>query len=425
MNDLIPGITITLILSAFFSGIEIAYLAANRLRIELMSQKGDIAAKITLYFVQNPSRFMTTTLVGNNIALIMYGVLSARIIEYNFIKFGWISPENHFLIFVAQTVISSIFVLIIAEFIPKSIFRSNPNTLLYFLAIPFIFFYYLFYPVVKLLDYLSRSLLNAFFNLKLSTQSIVYTRFDLMHYVEQSNPVDIDDPEQAEVDATIFKNAIEFHTVQVRECMTPRTELTGIDVLEDVAELKKMFIESGHSKILIYKDSIDNIIGYVHQVDLFKNPVSIDKIVMPIIIAPESMAAQDLLSQFLDKHKSMAVVVDEFGGTAGIVTVEDILEEIIGDIEDEHDTDNLLENKISDTEFEFNARLEIDYLNEEYGLKIPEGDYDTLGGFILDVHQDIPKIGEVIESNPYSFTILTMDKTKIQDVRLIIHPKEN
>lgn len=415
MERLYIIIIVTLILSAFFSGIEIAYLVANKLRIELKNQKGVLSARILSFFIKKPSHFLTTTLIGNNIALIVYGIWAAKLIELNLgIEFKESQPE--IVIFLIQTLLSSLVVLVFGEFIPKALFRNNPNNALTFLAFPFLIFYYILYPLVILIEFLSRFLLKYILKVNVGHVTPVYDRHDLMHYVTESAPAE--ENAEMDVDTQIFKNAIEFQSLKVRECMIPRTEIVAIEVTDSIESLKEKFTQSGHSKIVVYRESVDNIIGYVHIVDLYRAPKSLDKIVMPIIIATESMSANELMRQLIEKRRSIAVVVDEFGGTSGIVTIEDIIEEIIGDIEDEHDVDDTVEKKINNNEYIFSARLEIDYLNETYGLNLPEGDYETLGGLIYFVNQNIPKQNQVITSSPFEFTVLSVEQTKINEVKL-------
>lgn len=417
MNDsTILVILCTILLGAFFSGIEIAYLTANKLSIELKSQKGNFSARLISFFVKRPSFFFTTTLVGNNIAIVVYSIYSSSYIERLLVNSGYIRPDQDSLIFVLQTIISSIFILIFGEFIPKAVFRSAPNTTLSVLALPYRIFYYLMFPLVMLIDFLSRLILGAFTQMRFTVQTPEYDRQDLFHYVTESQATN--EERALEVDKQIFKNAIEFPSIQVRDCMIPRTEIEAIEVSTPIDEVRRLFIESGHSKLLVYKDNIDNIIGYIHVVDLYRSPKSVDKMVMPIMIATESMPASDLMRLLIEKRRSVAVVVDEFGGTSGMITIEDVIEEIIGDIEDEYDVDDTVERKINDNEFVFSARLEIDYINEKYNLNLPEGDYDTLGGLIFFVHQDIPLPQTVIECRPYIFTVLSTEQARIKEVKV-------
>jgi CBS domain containing-hemolysin-like protein len=402
---------ITLLFTAFFSGFEIAYLSANRLRIELKSLKGFLSGRILSFFVKHPSHFFTTTLVGNNIAVVFYSIYFTKLL----LTYG---AEDHSYTFLLHPILSSIIILILGEFLPKALFRSSPNRALGLLSLPFMLIYYLFYPLVMLIVFLSQGILRLLFNTRVSPEEPEFSRYDLFHYVAESNTAD--EQKSVEVDKQIFKNAIEFPSLRVRECMIPRTEIDAIEVTETIEKVKQVFIDSGHSKLLVYRESIDNIIGYIHLVDLYRNPKSIDKIVMPIIIATESMPASELMKQLIEKRRSMAVVVDEFGGTSGMITIEDVIEQIIGEIEDEHDVDDFVETKISDSEYIFSARLDIDYLNDTYDLQLPEGDYETLGGLIFYIHQNIPKEGTIVEMPPFQFTVLSMQQARINEVRLKI-----
>lgn len=326
-------------------------------------------------------------------------------------------PVQHpYLILALATILSTIIVLVIAEFLPKVLFRVNPDFLLDFFAIPFLLSYYILYPIVHSVTYISNFLIRLFFRSTITDNTPVFSKVDLDNYINESAQTDLD--EDADVNTEIFKNALDFGNVKLRNCMIPRTELVAIDLNEGVEALYNLFIESGHSKLLIYRDNIDNIIGYVHQVDMFKKPVSIQSVLIPIIIANETLSAHELLKQFTKNHKSMALVVDEFGGTAGIVTIEDILEMIFGEIDDEYDKEELTEQVIDENEYLFSARLEISYLNDTYPLNIPEGDYETLGGFILANHESLPKQGEVIQITPFEFTITSAGKTRINEVKM-------
>jgi CBS domain containing-hemolysin-like protein len=408
-------IAVTILLSAFFSGTEIAYLTANKLRIELNNQQGKPAARLMTFFVKHSSFFFTTTLVGNNIAIVLYSMYSEKLLT------PWLESvpfiHNNNLVIPVITVISSLFILVIGEFIPKAVFRSAPNSSLSIVAIPFRIFYILFFPLIILVDSLSRLILRYVMGMKVEEVTPQYDRQDLFHYVNESRS-NTDEIRAVEVDKQIFKNAIEFPAVQVRDCMIPRTDINAVEVTAPVNEVKSMFTETGHSKLLVYRENIDNIIGYVHVVDLYRNPASIDKMVMPIMIATESMTANTLLQQFIARRRSVAVVVDEYGGTSGMITIEDIIEQIVGDIEDEFDADDLVEKRITDHEYIFSARLEIDYLNEKYNLHLPEGDYETLGGLIIYVIQDIPRAGQIIQHDDFVFTILSTDQTRIQEVNV-------
>lgn len=410
-------IIITLTLSAFFSGIEIAFITANKLRIELKKTQGSFIARILGKYVKEPSRFISTTLVGNNFVIVIYGIYMGMVIESALRGMLPAPYENEVLILLVQTIVSTIVVLIFAEFLPKVLFRANPDRMLFALALPFSVFYFIFLPVTRFAEWTAIGMIKLFTKAPLPKQvNHSFTRIDLDQYISESANMDLD--EDTDVDAEMFKNALDFDKLKARDCMLPRTDVVGIELNEDIDELYKLFIESGHSRILLYQDTIDNIIGYAHQADMFKLPKQIKHILIPIIMVTESTPASDLLKRFTAERKSIALVLDEFGGTAGIATLEDILEEIIGDIDDEHDLEELLEKKINDVEFEFSARLEVDYLNETYDLEIPEGDYETLGGFIIAQHEDIPEAGEKLSLDGFKVTVLKQESARIEEVRL-------
>lgn len=408
-------ILITLLSTAFFSGIEIAFVSANKLRIELRNKQGHFTAKILSGFVKEPARFISTTLLGNAISLVVYGIFMEIILKphiHSVIPEG----EHEFAEILISSLISTIIVLVTAEFIPKVLFRINPDLMLEIFAVPFLVIYYLFSPVVNFVVWLSKWMIRVFFNSTVSENVPIFSKIDLDHYVSQSANMDLE--EDADVDTEIFKNALDFGSIKLRNCLVPRTELVAIEINASIEELHTLFMESRHSKILIYRDNIDNIIGYVHQVEMFNGPKSIQSILLPIHITHETVSAQQLLTELNKQRKSVALVVDEFGGTAGIVTVEDIIENIFGDIDDEHDTEDLREQQINENEFIFSARLEIKYLNDNYEFDLPEGEYDTLGGFIISHHEDIPAVNEVIKIEPFEFHILSMQKTRIDIVKM-------
>lgn len=416
-------ILITVALSAFFSGIEIAFITASKLRIELKSKQGSFIARILSVYVKEPSRFISTTLVGNNIVLVIYGIFMGAVLEGAIRGILPVSYQNEAVILLVQTFISTAFVLVFGEFLPKILFRSNPDQMLFGFALLFQGFYYLFIPVSRLVEWISINIIALITRVRPQKQkSYAFTRLDLDHYITESANMDLE--EDADIDAEMFKNALDFDKLKARDCMVPRTEVVAIELEEPIDELYKLFLESGHSKILVYKDSIDNIIGYVHQVDMFKHPKQIKNILIPIIMVTESAPANELLKKFTAERKSIALILDEFGGTAGIVTLEDVIEEIIGDIDDEHDVEELLEKELGNGEYEFSARLEVDYLNENYTLDIPEGDYDTLGGFIISHHEDIPDAGETLTIEHFEITILKKEGARIDEVRLKVLEQE-
>ncbi len=417
-NNLIV-IFVTLVFSAFFSGVEIAFISADKLQIELSNKQGEISGKILSRFLNKPSWFISTTLIGNNVALVVYGIFMAFVLEP--MISAWL-PEfvnSEVSVFVVQTIMATFIVLFTAEFIPKSLFLINPNKMLSFFAIPIYGIYLLMFPAVLLIVVLSRFMIEKVLRFEYSEDKPVFGLTDLNQYFRRILRQQAETANQ-EIDAKIFTNALEFKTVKVRECLVPRTELVTVDIEDSIEDLRQAFIKSGYSKILVYKESIDDIIGYCNSIELFKKPKKISDILSPIMIVPETVPANELMIQLITERKSIALVVDEFGGTSGIVTIEDIIEEIFGDIQDEHDEEDLLEQKIDFNTFLLSARQEIDYLNEKYGWDLPMGDYDTLGGLILSIVEDIPKENEVINIFPYIFTIISIQDNRIDKVKLTI-----
>ncbi len=415
---LLPPIIISLVFSAFFSGIEIAFVSADKLHIELRGKKGDTAAGILSTFVKNPGQFIATTLVGNTIALVIYGVFMARLLDPIIQDMLPDILNNDASLLIIQTILATLVVLITAEFLPKSIFMINPNWMLTILSFPMLLIYWVMYPVVWLVVYISRLLIVHVFNLEYSEDKPAFRLTDLDNYIK--NTLLSDEESKVELDTKIFNNALEFKTIRVRECMNPRTEIVAVDIDDPIDELREAFVESGHSKIIIYRESIDDVIGYCHSLELFKKPKSISDILTPIMIVPETMLANELMIQFIAERKSISLVVDEYGGTSGIVTIEDIIEEIFGEIQDEHDDEDLEEQKLDEHIFQLSARHEIDYLNEKYGWDLPIGDYETLNGLILSETGDLPKEGETVELGPFLFTIMSVEDIRIDQVKLII-----
>ncbi|PCH69214.1 MAG: hemolysin [Bacteroidales bacterium] len=417
MNELIV-IFIMLALSAFFSGMEIAFIAANRLRMELDRNKNTVTAKLISIFSRFPGHFISTLLVGNNIALVIYGILMAKLLEPSIAT--WVDSES--LILAVQTFISTILILVTAEFIPKTLFRINPNLALNLFALPVMFFYILFYPITSFTIFLSKKIIRKVFNTNITEdeETKAFGKVDLDHLVQEGQETKTIAEDDLH-DIKIFRNALDFSKVKLRECIVPRNEIEAMEVNGKIEDITQRFIETGFSRIFIYKESIDNIIGYIHSSVIFKNPQSIKAGLSNIIIVPETMPAHKLLNLFTREHKSVAVVVDEFGGTAGIVTMEDIMEEIFGEIEDEHDDIDLEEQKISDTEYILAGRLEIDYLNDKYELNLPESeDFETLNGFLLFTHESIPKHNETLRIENFNFKILEVSNTRVVKVRLTI-----
>lgn len=403
-----------LAMSAFFSGLEIAFISSNKLRIELKSNQGVRWARICARYIRTPSRFISTILVGNNIALVVYGIVMEEILRHVLLE-PYMPDSGEGLQLIVATIISTIIVIVLAEFLPKAIFRLNPSGLMSVLIYPFQVFAYLLMPVVRFTLWLAKTILRLILKKEFTEESPSFTKVDLDYYISEGHSSNQENSH--EVDTHILKNAMKFGNVKVRDCMVPRTELVGIEYGDTIENLEKLFIESGHSKVLVYKDNIDHIIGYVHHVDMFKQPESIHSILIPIMITNESKPVNELLNDFTLYRKSIALVVDEFGGTGGIVTTEDIIEEIFGEIEDEHDeNDDIIERKITDLEYEFSAKLEVDYLNNEYNLHIPTGEYDTLGGFIIAMHESIPQEGEAIIIEPFQFKVLSSQGNRLDTV---------
>lgn len=408
-------IILSILTSAFFSGIEIAFISANKLLIELKSKQGSLSARILSPFVNNPSRFISTTLVGNNIGLVVYGIYMGAFLNPYITQYIPGTANSTMLLLLVQTLVSTLIVLVTGEFLPKVLFRINPDIILRVLSIPFLLSYYLFWPLVHFITWLAKVILNTVFRVQFSETTPVFSKVDLDQYINDS----VEDlAEDADVDTEMFKNALDFGNVRLRDCMTPRTELVSFDIDATTDELYQKFKETGLSKILVHQGTVDHIIGYTHQKDLFKKPHSIRAILIPIEIAPETMSANELLNTFTRTRKSIALVVDELGVTAGIVTIEDIMEEIFGEIEDEHDVEQLAEVQLNEKDFIFNARLEVDYLNNKYELNIPEGDYNTLGGYIIAVHENIPNKGEVITIGKFQFTIISVSRNRINELKL-------
>nr|WP_314473816.1 hemolysin family protein [uncultured Capnocytophaga sp.] len=403
----------TLALSAFFSGFEIAYVSSNKVHLEILKKQEGVIANVLTKLTRKPSKLLATMLVGNNVALVVYGfemgkVMTALLPEF-FQNVLW------------HTIISTLIILITAEFMPKVFFQIYANQLLKIFAIPAYFFYLLFYPLSSFVMWISDFVLRVFFKTKGDYVPLSFTKVELVDYIsEQLENV----PKKEEMDSEVqmFQNALEFSGVKAREIMIPRTEIVAVELNESIENLIATFVSSGFSKILIYNENIDDILGYVHSFDMFKKPKNIKEVLIPIVNIPETIQINEVLNLLTRKRKSMAVVLDEYGGTSGIVTLEDIVEELFGEIEDEHDKDKFIEEQLSETEYLFSARLEVEYLNETYHLEIPESEeYETLGGFIVLHNEGIPTQGEKIEISPFTFVIEACSQTKIETVRLIVN----
>jgi len=408
-------IFLSIIASAFFSGMEIAFVSANKLQIEIEKQKGNFISKILTKLTKNPSNFITTMLVGNNIALVIYGYFMGDLL------ISFIEPyiANAFIILLTQTFISTIIILVTAEFIPKALFRIYDNEALHFFAIPSYVFYLIFYFISIFISKISNFILKTFFNTFEDEVSQEFSKKELGNFISEQLETNNDDDIDSEIQ--IFQNALEFHNVKAREIMVPRTEIVALDVHENISKLKDVFIETGFSKILIYKNSLDNIIGYVNAFDLFKNQKSIRYMLRIVEFVPESMTIKNILKNLSKKKKSVAIVLDEYGGTSGLITKEDIIEELFGEIEDEHDNIELTDVKINSREYLFSARLEIDYINETYEINLPKEDaYETLGGFIVNHTENIPKLEDLILIANFQFTIKKVSSSKIEEIYLKI-----
>ena len=408
-------ILITLIFSAFFSGTEIAFVTSSKLQIELQKKQGLLSGKILAFFTQKPSRLINTALVGNTIALVIYGYFMALILEPMITKGVPEYLANPGTVLVIQTLLSTLLVLFTAEFTPKSIFLINPNRLLTVLAYPTMIIFIIMFPLVWVIEQMSRFIIVYILRQKYSQDRPLFGLTDLRLYIQTNTHKDIKET-KVELDTKIFNNALEFKTVKVRECMIPRTEISAVELDDSIEDLKREFMESGHSKVLVYRESIDEVIGYCHALALFKKPQDIDSILSTILIVPETMLVNELMIQFIQERKSLALVVDEFGGTSGLVSLEDVIEEIFGEIQDEHDDEDWIEEKIEENKYMFSARHEIDYLNEQYHFNIPEGDYDTLGGFILSVTENIPHVNETVLISPFKIKIVAMEDARIDRV---------
>lgn len=405
-------ILISMLLSAFFSGMEIAFVSSNKMHLELEKKKDTLLAKVLKRLTQKPSKFITTMLVGNNISLVIYGYFMGDLLMGLFGDY----IQNEFLLLLTQTFISTIVILVTAEFLPKAVFRIYANESMNLFAFPAYFFFLLFYVFSRFITALSDFFLRVFFNASEDQVQLAFTKAELGHYIDEQLESAED---QVDSEIQIFQNALDFHNVKAREAMIPRTEIVAVEVHDSTNNLKQLFMDTGMSKIMVYNNSLDDIIGYAHFFDLFKKPKNIRSILLPIEIVPETMMIHDILNDLILKSKSVAIVLDEYGGTSGLITIEDIIEELFGDIEDEHDSFNLLEEKINDREFKFSTRLEVDYINEEYGLNLAEDStYETLGGLIVNHTENIPSIGEIIEIGNYRFTILKVTASKIEEVYL-------
>ena len=413
--SIIIYLLITMAFSAFFSGMEIAFVSVDKLRFE-MDRKGGVSSRILSLFFRNPNDFISTMLVGNNIALVIYGILMAQIIGDNLLA-GWIT--NHFVMVLIQTVISTLIILVTGEFLPKTLFKINPNLVLNVCALPLFICYIILYPISKFSSGVSYLFLRLF-GMKVNKEASAkaFGKVDLDYFV-QSSIDNAESEETLDTEVKIFQNALDFSTVKIRDCIVPRTEVVAVALDTSLEELKNRFVDSGISKIIVYDGNIDNVVGYIHSSEMFRNPKDWRDHVKEVPIVPETMAAHKLMKLFMQQKKTIAVVVDEFGGTSGIVSLEDLVEEIFGDIEDEHDNTSYICKQIGEHEYVLSARLEIEKVNETFDLDLPESDdYLTVGGLILNQYQSFPKLHELVSVGKYQFKIIKVTATKIELVRL-------
>ena len=418
MTQIIVYLLIAMALSAFFSGMEIAFVSVDKLRFE-MEKKPGIISSILSYFFHHSNNFISTMLVGNNIVLVVYGMLMAQIIETH-----WLAgiPMNQFALLLIETVISTLIILVVGEFLPKTLFKINPNLMMKVFAIPLYLFYIILYPISKFSSGLSYIFLRLFgMDVNKDVSDKAFGRVDLDYFVTSSIE-NAENEDELDSEVKIFHNAMDFSSVKIRDCIVPRTEIVAVDVSDPMSKLMNEFIESGISKVIVYDGNIDNIVGYIHSSEMFRNPTDWHKSIKKIPIVPETMSAHKLMSIFMQEKKSIAVVVDEFGGTSGIVSLEDLVEEIFGDIEDEHDNTSYICKQVGENEYLLSGRMEIEKVNETLDLDLPESDdYLTVAGLILDVYQSFPKLHDVVTVGKYEFKMIKMTATKIEIVRLKVN----
>ena len=413
------GIILAMVFSAFFSGVEMAFVSSNKLYFELKAKQNILSAKIIAHFNQSPSQFIGTMLIGNTLSLVAYGIFMEEFLHHLILaNLPWIT--NVIIARLIASIVATIIILTTSEFTPKSIFLINPDAILEFLAIPIWIINTLMFPLVWLTVGLSKWFITRVLRLSYSEEKPAFGLTDLNHYLQNLNRK-VSTEEENEVDTKIFHNALEFKQVKVRDCMIPRTEITAIEIEEGIEGLKKVFIESGHSKVLVYKETLEEVVGYCHSLALFKKPKDIQSILTSIPIVPEAMPANDLMLKFSKERKSLAIVVDEFGSTSGLVSMEDVMEQIFGEIQDEFDdTEDWIEKRLDDHTYILSGRHEIDYLNEKYNWNLPEGDYETLGGMLIHLYEDIPAVNEVITLSAFQFQIMTVTDARIDTVKVII-----
>ena len=414
------SIVICLILSAFFSGVEIAYISSNKVYLGIEKMQDTFVSRILFKLTKNPSKFIAAMLIGNNIALVVYGILMSNLVFDFLITEGFSGP--FWLVFLIQIAFTSIIIILTSEFLPKIFFQIYANTLIKFLAVPAYFFYQIFYYISSSIIWASNIILKFFFGIKDSDEQLLFSKIELGNYITEQMK-SIENQEAVDSEIQIFQNALEFSGVKARDIMNPRTEIAAVEVHDTLIELRQLFVETGYSKILVYQNSLDDIIGYVHSFDLFKKPNSIKSITIPVEFVPETIFVKEVLNILARKRKSVAIVLDEYGGTSGMITVEDIVEELFGEIEDEHDllVPDFIEEEISEGVFLFSARLDVEYINETYKLNIPESDsYTTLAGFIVHNTNEIPQTGTTLQIENFQFEIRQASNKKIELVQISI-----
>lgn len=419
-----PVILFALISVAFYSGIEIAYLSSNKFKIELDNKQGQISARIIAFFVKSPSKFIATVLVGLNVSLVIYGTYMAELLKPLIHHYLPATYSSEYWVLLIETFITTLFLLLAGEFLPKILFSINPNQTLSFFSVLVLVSYIILYPAVWVILKLTHFILRKVFKIDFTEDAPTFGRLDLDHYIADiSSKVSSKSEHNKEI--KMFQKALDFENLKIRQCMIPRTEIVAINVTESITSLKAKFVETGFAKILVYRDNPDNIIGFVHSYEMYKRPADIQSVVLPVSVFPEPLAAKDLLTHFTENHRSVALVVDEFGMTSGMVTVEDIIEEIFGEINDEHDIEELVEGKIGNNEYVFSGRLEIDYINNKYHLDIPEHEeYTTLAGFIFHNHENIPTPKEEIKIAPFVITVQIVLGNRIEQVKLRVVKEE-
>jgi putative hemolysin len=414
------SIVCCLILSAFFSGVEIAYISSNKVYLGIEKMQDTFISRILVKLTKNPSKFIAAMLIGNNIALVIYGVLMSNLILQFLIYQGLDGP--FWLVFSIQIAVTSAVIILTSEFLPKIFFQIYANTLIKFLAVPAYFFYQVFYYMSSSIIWASNIVLKFFFGIKDSDEQLLFSKIELGNYITEQMK-SIENQEAVDSEIQIFQKALEFSGVKARDIMNPRTEIAAVEVHDTLIELRELFVTTGYSKILVYQNSLDDIVGYVHSFDLFKRPNSIKSIMIPVEFVPETIFIKEILNILARKRKSVAIVLDEYGGTSGMITVEDIVEELFGEIEDEHDlmVDDFIEEKLSEGVFLFAARLDVEYINEKYSLDIPESDsYSTLGGFIVYYTNEIPQIGTMLQIENFQFEIKEASNKKIELVQITL-----